>query len=125
MIKPKSSSAKSGQKKRVASKHRAVSTPRENLGASVSTYDAWLSKQVKERVKHPSPVAKTQGSIVLESTFDTWLRKQHVVGKQAPVLARPSTDTYDEWITKQIAERQSRPEEDKEIKPMTETIPEG
>ncbi len=56
------------------------------------------------------------------NTFETWLKKQHVVAKQVSPVAAVPKNTYEEWIQKQVTEMQSKPEERRETElNVTET----
>jgi hypothetical protein len=121
--KSQSSRSKSNRKNKVKGRKHERSTARQKSQDSISSYETWLSVQVKDRIKHPSSGAKPQRSVNPENTFDTWLKKQRAVEKQEPVLSKPVADTYDEWIRKQVAGRQSRADENKEAQPMGEAVP--
>ena len=120
--KPKSKSAKNPKRKKGPSKKSSKSTTKRINPAS--SYEAWLSQQVKERQKHPSSESRPQGSEMPADTFETWLKNQPVVEKQSRGTVTAPTNTFEEWIRKQVAEKQSEPDEEREVESNTERVSE-
>ena len=84
----------------------------------VSTFDAWISKQVKASnrggfaEKEPSPTESTK---LPESTFDAWMRKQKPKeSSSTKPQSNGSPDTFELWINKRVADWKDVPEKPEE-----------
>jgi hypothetical protein len=114
--KPKKSKPKKAVKKKssVQKKKIARSLSRRETLPSLSSYETWLDGQVRQRVKHPVAESKVKTSEKLPAdTFQTWLGKQRVTEKQSRATSAAPRTTYEEWIQRQVAARQSKPEEER------------
>ena len=72
------------------------------------TYGSWLAKEVGKGRHHA--VSKQVSSTVSADTFQEWMKKQpvkEIVESSEPVRV---SNTYDDWMVKQVAERQAQSE---------------
>jgi hypothetical protein len=98
---------------------------RQKSALPESTYDVWLEQQVKERVRHPLQLKSESSKKMPADTFQTWLKNQHVVERQARAEVTAPAGTYEEWIRKRVAESRSKTDEEKRAQPNAGKVAEG
>lgn len=106
-------------KKKSASKPKKSSKPRKTVSTKkapkkspermpVSTFDAWIAKQVRAGKKEIPPetiVPSKEPTVLPKDTYEIWIENQkpREVIQQKPVS--PVPDTFDAWMSKQVASR--------------------
>ncbi len=87
------------------------SSPKSRTAAPIKiaadTYNQWVSKQVGKKGRSAPAVSINTLSAMPKDTFNEWITRQHVVEKSvARREGATFSNTYDEWIARQIAERE-------------------
>ncbi len=96
------------RKTRTQKKRRTVrKAPSRSL---VDTYDSWISKEMGKGGHHA--VSKQGSSRVPADTFQEWMKKQTVKGRIETAEPTRVSSTYDDWIVKQVAEKEAQLKEE-------------
>jgi len=71
----------------------------------VSTFDAWITKQVRASKKEGAVVSSTRVEVVVpKDTFEVWIEKQKPRENVSPKFdTEASPDTFELWMSKQVA----------------------
>lgn len=106
--KPKSAKSKK------PSTHKLASTTKKTLEKlPVSTFDAWVSKQVRIEKKGGVIVENTTEILSLpKDTYETWIENQKPKESSQQKIGSPGPSTFDLWLTRQIAIRDTAEEKE-------------
>jgi hypothetical protein len=118
---PKSKATKKSKKPAKAAKLKksssAAAKKTQVMKMPVSTFDAWVAKQVRSgKIGGATEVATKSVEIELpKDTFEVWIGKQKPrEGTQQKSTSAPVQDTYEIWMSKQVAMRSSAPDEEQQ-----------